>query len=99
VKALGALVLVLLAGPFWVAGCQPRLPEIQTVVDPVCGAMVPEVDATIVRRYRGQIFYFDKEVCARKFDDEPEKYFLRPASGETDRSWESMDGSRGLRDR
>ena len=47
-------------------------------VDPVCGMQVDEKDAAGLSESGGTTYYFDKEECLSKFNQDPEKYAVTP---------------------
>ncbi|MFZ5481151.1 MAG: YHS domain-containing protein [Myxococcota bacterium] len=47
---------------------------IDTVKDPVCGMEVDPRKAAAWRERRGRTFHFCSTVCAKSFDEDPERF-------------------------
>ncbi len=59
----------------------PILPASPREQDPVCGMMVDPEKAAGQLRHQGKTYHFCSLRCVQRFQDQPEKFLLKPGSG------------------
>lgn len=62
---------------------QRAAPQVDKLMDPVCGLRVDPTTAAASRDHDGQTYYFHSTACAAEFDATPERFARAPAGEST----------------